>query len=127
MITIPARLTREYIAEHPEWTFVHSRCYWPDIYAGPSELCKGLSNCYGVPVRWKLCRSSGYFSDNQRDTIIPAIDEAIALIPRDRPILLFPKIGCGESRMIVLAQKCYIHLHAELSKIKAEFKYDYSR
>jgi len=125
MITIPARLTREFIIQHPEYSFVHSRCYWPGQCVGPCELCAGLENTYGVPVRWKLCKSSGYFSDNQRDIIMPAIDEAIAAIPRTRPIVLFPKIGCGQSRMIVFAPKCYVYLHKKLDEIKADFKYQY--
>jgi hypothetical protein len=79
-----------------------------------------------VSVRWKLCKSSGYFSDNQRDIIIPAIDRDIAAIPRDKPILLFPKIGAGDSRMLIFAPKCYMHMHEQLDAIKAGFKYDYS-
>lgn len=126
MITIPARLTREFIIQHPEWTFVHSKCYWPGQCVGPCEICQGLDNCFGVVVRWKLCKSSGYFSDNQRDIIMAEIDRNIAEIPRDKPIVLFPKIGCGQSRMIVFAPKCYVYLHKKLDEIKAEFKYDYS-
>lgn len=126
MITIPARLTREFIEKHPEWTFVHSTNAWFSQRVGPASICRGLSNCYGIPVRWSLCKTSGYFQDSQRELIIPLIDETIAKIPADKPIILFPKIGNGHSRLATLAPKVYAHLSAALAKIATPVKYDYT-
>lgn len=121
MLQVPYKLTREYILSHPEINFVHSRCYWPAFCAGPCELCKGLNNCYGIPVRWKYCKSSGYFSDSQRESIIPAIDKAIEAIPcGDKPIVLFPKIGNGNSRMHIIAPICWQYMMDKLNAIKSQ-------
>lgn len=126
-IEIPAKLTRKFIQEHPFLTFVHSHNAWENVWTGPASICKGLSNCYGVPVRWRLCKSSGYFQDAQISLIKDFIDKAIAKIPRGDPIILFPKIGNGDSRMHILAPLSYKYLHAELDKIKTpDVKYIYA-
>lgn len=126
MTLIPYRLTREFISTHPELTFVHSRCYWPNIYVGPNLICKGLSNCYGVPVRWKLCKSSGYFQDSQLGAITKAIDDALAVIPAGARVILFPKIGSGDSRMHILAPKAWAYMMERLNAIKSpDYAYDY--
>ena len=126
MTLIPYRLTREYIITHPEWTFIHSRCYWPNIYIGPSLVCRDLHNCYGIPVRWKLCKSSGYFQDSQLGAITKAIDDAIEAIPAGARIALFPKIGNGDSRMHILAPKAWAYMMERLNAIKSpNYAYDY--
>lgn len=124
-LVIPYRIHRDYIIRHPEYNFVHSKCFWPNIFVGPSEVCKGLNNCFGVCVRWKLCKSSGYFSDNQRESIEAALEKDFAAIPSDRPIILFPKIGNGDSRMHKLAPLCWAYMMNHLNAIKAEYRYDY--
>lgn len=125
-LVIPYRLSREYIISHPELVFVHSRCFWPTIFVGPSEVCRGLNNCYGVPVRWKLCKSSGLFQDSQLGAITTAIEEAVAAIPTDRPVILFPKIGNGDSRMSTLAPKAWAYLMSKLNAIKyPHYTYNY--
>jgi hypothetical protein len=126
MIVVPYRISREYIISHPELVFVHSRCFWPNIWVGPSLICKGLDNCYGVPVRWKLCKSSGYFQDSQQESIEAALKEAIAQIPTTCPVILFPKIGNGDSRMNIFAPRCWAYMMQQLNAIKGEYRYDYS-
>jgi hypothetical protein len=126
MIIIPAYISREFIEAHPEWNFVYPTNFWQTQRVGPALICTGLPNCFGVPVRWTLCKSSGYFQDAQFDQLKTQIDLDIAEIPRDKPIVLFPKIGCGNSRMHILAPKTYLYLHEELDKIAAEVVYDYT-
>ena len=124
-IVIPIYIKREFIQNNPQFTFVHSADYWNKLRVGPAGVCAGLPNCFGVAVRWRLCKSSGYFSDSNRDIIMARIDKDIAKIPRDKPIILFPKIGSGHSLMYKFAPICFKHLSDELNKIKAEYKYDY--
>lgn len=125
MVTIPFRIKREFIQLHPEYNFVFPHNFWENTWVGPSAECKDLSNCFGVPVRWKLCKSSGYFSDTQETAIMKKIDEMIARIPSDKPVILFPKIGNGDSRMHIFAPKCYKYLHDKLAAIAHPVKYDY--
>jgi len=54
-----------------------------------------------------------------------ALEEAFAAIPSDRPIILFPKIGNGDSRMHKLAPLCWAYMMNHLNAIKAEYRYDY--
>lgn len=126
MIVIPARLTREFVEKHPEWNFVYSTNYWHTQRVGPAKVCAGLANCFGVPVRWTLCKSSGYFQDSQFDQLRIQIDNDVAAIPRDKPIILFPRIGSGHSRMHMLAPKTFDYLQLQLRLIAAPVVYDYS-
>lgn len=126
MLIIPAQLTREYIIRHPDIIFVHSKPHFPVVPCGPAAVCKGLSNCYGVPVRWRYCKSSGYFSDNFWLELKRFIDAAIAEIPRDgRPIVLFRKIGNGDSQMHRFAPKSWTYMMEQLNAIKSEVIYEY--
>jgi hypothetical protein len=81
-----------------------------------------------VPVRWKLCKSSGYFSDNVTEEIKKMLDEAIAEIPTTKgPIILFPKIGNGASQMHKFAPKSYQYMMDKLNAIKSkDYKYAYN-
>lgn len=81
------------------------------------KRCK--DKCFRVCVRWKQCRSSGYFNDNALDEIKEEIDACIKRIPRDgKPIIPFPKIGEGNSQMKWYAPKSYDYLMSEINKIK---------
>lgn len=127
MILIPHRISREYIIQHPDFIFVHSRCFWRNQKAGPSAICDGLSNCFGVSVRWKLCKSSGYFSDSQEPQIKSIIDADIEAIPRSTTVILFPKIGNGASQMNRFAPKCWAYMMQQLNNIKSSnYAYDYT-
>lgn len=94
---------------------------------GPAGICQGLHNCFGVPVRWSLCKSSGYFQDSQREEIIKQIDKAIAAIPRDKPVIAFPKIGNGNSRMYTFAPIAYAHLKKQIEAIETKVARDYTQ
>jgi len=123
---IPYYITREFITDHPEWTFVHSTDFWDNQKVGPALVCQGLSNCYGVPVRWRLCKSSGYFSDNAEEQIKQKIDEMIGRIPLSRPVILFPKIGSGHSMMYKFAPRCFAYLQQRLKAIATPIARDYT-
>lgn len=129
MILIPnRRISREFIIEHPNCLFIHSKPYWPVAPLGPAQVCAGLSNCFGIPVRWRYCKSSGYFGDYAVTDIKRFVDEAIAAIPKDgRPIILFPKIGNGDARMHVFAPKAWAYMMEKLNAIKSkDYRYDYT-
>lgn len=124
--TIPYYITREYIQAHPDWNFIHSTNFWNNQTVGPAAICAGLDNCYGVPVRWRLCKSSGYFQDAQREEIIKQIDKMIDVIPLDKPLIPFPKLGNGDSRMYVFAPIAYAHLKKRLDAITMKVARDYT-
>ena len=111
MIQIPNRITREFIQAHPELTFVFSCDVHKKSFFGQSYHAFGESNAYPVPVMWKACKSSGFFQNSQYSEIIKSIDEHLEKIPRDKPIIVFPKIGKGHSRM-------YVYLINKLDSIK---------
>ena len=118
-IVIPKRLDRKFIQfANPQWIFIYSCAVHKERGFGQASVCKGLENCFGIPVRNSYCLSSGFFSDNDPNYRIE-VDVALSKIPLDgRIIIPIPKIGEGASRLIEFAPKLYAHIKAELDKIK---------
>lgn len=88
------------------------------FYQGQCGVAEGLQNAFPLPVRWSQCKSSGYFNDNQMDEIIEALDYWLMMVPRDKPIIPFRKIGHGSSRMFEFSPKCWFYMHKEIDKVK---------
>jgi len=84
---------------------------------GQAQEAHKLPNTFGMPCRWSYCRSNGYFSDNDYLNSTIEIEVAIAAIPLDKPVIPFPKIGEGASRLRYNAPKCYQFLMSEIVKI----------
>lgn len=120
IIYVPRRLTPEYITEQANnIIFVYSTALGGPYALGQARVCLGRDNCYGVPVRKTLCKSSGYWNDNITDSVLPFIDAAIDKIPRDdkRPIYVIPNIGCGASRFKEFAPSTWKYVMERLSRI----------
>lgn len=112
------KLTREDIERSPGVTFIYSSTVHREVPHGQASVCIGNPNCFRVPVRWSLCKSSGYFNDNALIDIKIEIDVAISKIPRDKQIVILKRIGEGASRMNEFAPKAYEYLHEQLNKLK---------
>lgn len=118
IIEIPRIIRRDFIRNHETLYYF--------LYSAPVSLAKSYGQiaeildtcCYPVPTRWKLCRSSGFFNDNEFDDVSELIDSWLNDVPKDRPVIPFLNIGCGGSRMRDLAPKLYAHLVKEIDKIK---------
>lgn len=119
LISIPKRLTHDFILDNENLIFIYSTASVHNYPLGQASICASHNNCYGIPVRKSLCKSSGYWSDNIYDTIVDDIDDAIKLIPRDdRHIIVIPKIGYGASRLFEFGPKVLAYINRELDKIK---------
>lgn len=124
-LIIPRRITRDYILLHPEYVFIYSASVHHEKGFGQASVAKGCPNAFPVPVRWSYCRSNGWFDDNNYLNISIEIEVAISNIPIDKPIIPFPKIGEGASRLRYNAPKCYAFLMSEIDKIKyPEIRYE---
>lgn len=127
-LIIPAYFTHDFIKSHQHWNFVYGTTAMAEIHMGQSAIGSSYANCYGVATKWRNCKSdaSAFFSDIHFERVKQQIDEDIAAIPRDKPIVLFPKLGCGCAMLPTRAPKCYEYLVQELNKIKSETQIDYS-
>ena len=116
-IIIPHYVTRTFIQSHLEYNFVFSFDVAGKSFFGQANECYGEPNAYPVPVRWKGCKTSGYFSDAQYIDICEQIDIAISRIPNGPPVIVLRKIGEGASRMNEFASKSFEYLKQKLNEI----------
>lgn len=118
VLRIPRRIYREYITAHRELTFVYAYDYQRKGFGGQSYSAFGEPNAFPVSTMRKLCRNTRYWTDMEYDLVSNILSIEISNIPRDKPIILFPKIGLGCSRMSEIAPRLYKYLVSELDKIK---------
>lgn len=117
-IIIPVRILREFIQSHTEWNFVYGNDYLNRGNQGQSWSAKYEPNAYRVPTLFRFCSAPSLFDDGLFNEFSGYIDEAIKAIPRDKPIVPFPKIGHGFSLLNVRAPKLFAYLQRQLNEIK---------
>lgn len=132
-IVIPHRIKNSFIREHQNYIFIYGYDVAEKGALGQVVECVGEPNCLPVWTRWKGCKSSGYFQDSQFSEIKNGIDicidgiKILANTKPNMPIIPFPKIGEGASRMKELAPKCFKYLTERLNLIKyPNIKIDYN-
>jgi hypothetical protein len=120
-IEIPRWITRAFISQHrKDLIFIFSDDLNGQHYVGQASQCKGEPNCYSVPTKKLMCMEEGRaFFDDARFELLwkPAIDKAIEKIPRDKPIIPFPRMGLGDAKLLEKAPKTYEYLMGEINKI----------
>ena len=118
-IIIPVFITRKFIQEHRDYIFLFGHDVQGKGCFGQSWESFGEPNSFPIPTCWKMCRNSMYFSDTQYDEVKKLIDEAISRIPKEKsPIIPFPKIGMGHSRMMEFSPKTFSYMRKEIDEIK---------
>ena len=126
-IVIPYRIQESFIKEHPEWNFIYSTDLSQKGGLGMCWFMAGCLNSFPVPTLIKFCANIEYFSDSNLDWNIEKISEFLRLIPRDKPIIVPPRIGLGCARMTEKCFKTYSFLRGELNlMIHPYVKIDYT-
>lgn len=118
VIQIPHKILRSFIQQHPEWNFVYG---YDRIKRGMLGQCwqtVGEPNCFPVTTVQKLCPSgSRYLNDYSKEHQQWILDD-VERIPRNKPIIVFRKIGQGCSRMEELAPRLWSLMYMRLNEIK---------
>lgn len=120
VIKIPHHISRTFIQQHPEYIFLYAGDVKDKSILGQAWAAKGAPNAFAIPTLYKYCTSSAvYFTDSRRSEWTEYIDNAFSLIPNwDKPIIPFPKIGRGCSRLQELGPKVYEYIHKRINEIK---------
>ena len=119
--TIPTWLTRDFIRAHPEIIFVFGDNLRETGNAGQAGVCRGMTNCYGVPSKKLPCmKDEAFYRDVEFELINkPSIDTAIAKIPLDgRFIYVIPNIGKGFAQCDWRAPLTFKYLTEQLTKLE---------
>lgn len=117
-IYIPRKLTKDYVILNTNYNFIYGSSVHHEKYFGNAAICQRLCNTYAIPVRWSYCRADGWFYDSNYLNASIEIEVAIDKIPKDKPIIPFPKIGEGASRLRYGSPKLYAFLMEKLNEIK---------
>ncbi len=117
-IYIPNPIYRPFIAANQEkYTFLYSAPV--SLLKSYGQIAEALDSCcFPIPVRYSTCTTHGYFSDNAMEDAIGYIDTWMKDIPKDKPIIPFPNIGRGGSRLSELAPKVFKYIQERLDAIK---------
>lgn len=119
LIHIPWHITREFIQAHRDYNFLYStNVFNSSPNQGQAYHAQREPNCYGIPVRYRFCRSNlnSYFNDNDSNTR-QIIINAINKVPTDKPIIPFHGMGTGNSRMKELAPKLLAWMNEQVTVI----------
>ena len=118
-IILPDRWTKEFLKEYAkDYYFLYGTCVYGSYKEGAAEsLMQDFEHCFGVNVKTKLCFSGGnFFIDPEFPVHKGSIDKSIAKVPRDRPVIYWPKIGQGMSGLRHGAPRTYKYLIEGLDK-----------
>jgi hypothetical protein len=91
---------------------------------GGQAIIRDEDNAFGIPTKKKPSTSNdSYFTDNEYDSNIKAINEAIDKIPKDKDIVI-PRegIGTGLSKLKEKAPKTFNYLQSSLKELGFENK-----
>lgn len=118
-INVPAWITRDFIRAHKhEYIFLYSCPVNLNKVTGQmAEIL--IDCCYPVPVRDKMCKSSGYWSDQTYGDNIILIHDWLEDVPKNtgKPIIPFPYIGSGGSRLKEFAPQTFKYLREAIMRI----------
>lgn len=118
-IVLPRRIDKLFVQLAPsDWVFLYSSSVHKEAPYGQAAICLGEPNCYKIPVRWSQCKSSGYMADGQVRDIMIELEVAISKIPKGVIVLPFPRMGCGNSRFMEFAPKCWKAMNQLVDEIK---------
>lgn len=119
-IIVPKWILRSFIRENRfKYNFIYSDDLTRAAFQGQASQCAGEGNTYYVPTKKRNCRTeSQYFYDREFELLTKYyIDRAISEVPRDKPIIPFPAIGCGEAKLAEYAPKTLEYIRARLTEI----------
>lgn len=120
-IYIPTFITRSFIKKHEnDYIFLYSCCANVEKTTGQAGEVLD-SNCWGIRIRWSMCKSNGFF---QGYDIVAAkmiqddLDYARYVADNKKPIIPFPNMGEGGSKLSSCAPELFKILKEGLESIR---------
>lgn len=106
----PHWITREQIrATRNTHIYIYGDTRLLNAGGGQAQAARGEPNAYAVPVKYARCYNdyTTFFTDALYDTNKQLILTALSRIPRDKQIVVFPKLGEGFNEMPKRAPMTY--------------------
>ncbi len=119
-IIVPLHISREFIQTHRQWNFIYSADYLLRGALGQMWAAHNEPNTFPVPTLYKYCSNPVFFQDHLEQEEM--INEFLNKIPKDKPLIVFPKIGLGHSRMKEFSPRLFTGLHRSLKEIEYPYK-----
>ncbi len=120
-MTIPARITRQFINAHRlSYNFLYADTIHHDGNGGQAKEARGCFNTYPLPVKLMKCFNDelSFMRDEMYDENCRWILRDMQHVPRDRELIIFPKIGLGYSQLNTRAPRTYEFLRMCLTDLR---------
>lgn len=122
MTQFPRRLTRELINAHWQtYNFLYGDTIHHDGNGGQAQAARGCFNSYPIPVKLAKCYNDekSFMVDSMYEENCRWILRDMILVPRDKEIVVFPKIGLGRNELGMRAPRTYEFMRACLMDLRS--------
>jgi len=110
-LPLPKRITRAMLFDLRNTTnFVYGDTLWRDGKpGGQAAEARGAINAYPLMVKMRACANdpSSFLSDALYDENCAMMRRQLLLVPLDKPIIVFPKLGLGWNKMPEVCPRTY--------------------
>ncbi len=120
-LPLPKRITRAMLFDLRNTTnFVYGDTLWRDGKpGGQAAEARGAINAYPIMVKMRACANdpSSFLSDSLYAENCTIFKRQLNLVPLDKPIIVFPKLGLGWNKM---PEKCPLTYESMRELIRSE-------
>lgn len=117
-LPLPKRITRAMLFDLRNTTnFVYGDTLWRDgTPGGQASEARGAINAYPIMVKMRACANdlSSFLSDSLYEENCVMFKKQLALVPLDKPVIVFPKLGLGWNKMPEVCPRTYESMRALL-------------
>ena len=110
MIHIPRRITRQFLFDYRGLAnFIYGDTRSLDGDGGQAKQARGEPNAWPVMVKYFRCVNDecSFLTDNLLEENVAHIRTQMERVPRELPIIVFPKLGGGWNKMQEKAPRTY--------------------
>jgi len=110
-LPLPKRITRAMLFDlRNTANFIYGDTLWRDgSPGGQAAEARGAINAYPVIVKMRACANdpSSFLSDTLWEENCAMFKKQLALVPLDKPVIVFPKLGLGWNKMPEVCPRTY--------------------
>jgi len=110
-LPLPKRITRAMLFDLRNTTnFIYGDTLWRDgSPGGQATEARGAINAYPIMVKMRACANdpSSFLWDALWKENCAMFKKQLALVPLDKPIIVFPKLGLGWNKMPEVCPRTY--------------------
>ena len=112
-------ITRKYVREHPEKTFLFGDNLIGKGYGGQAREMRDEPNAIGIPTKKAPSMDdNSFFTDEEFEVYKIAIDRAFMKIPKGTVVIPYDGLGTGRAELKKRAPKTWRYLQMKLKELR---------